>query len=159
MSGGTDDDYSERLVGRSPVTVRRRVLWGECDPAQVVYTPRFADYLVAAFGWFSRVVLDAEPPTLLEAQLGTPMKGLELTFHRTLRPHQIFEMTVLVGAIRDRTFDVMIGARDLEAHLVFEGRMSPIFIDRDRFSSVVIPPAFRGRLERYQAATSPASSR
>ena len=31
---------SEALISRAPVIVRRRVKWGECDPAGVVYTPR-----------------------------------------------------------------------------------------------------------------------
>ena len=155
MTDDLDDDYGERLVGRLPVRVRRRVLWGECDPAQVVYTPRFADYLVVAFGWFSRIVLDAEAPTLADAGVGTPAKGLELTFHRVLRPNQIFEMTVLVRAVREHTCDLTIVARDMEDRLVFEGRVSPIFIDRGTFGSIAIPSAFRARLEQYRAACAP----
>ncbi len=57
LSASLDEIMDERLLCRSPVKVRRRVRWGECDPAQVVYTPRFADYLAAAYSWFARLVL------------------------------------------------------------------------------------------------------
>lgn len=147
-----DEEYRERLVCRVPVTVRRCVLWGECDPAQVVYTPRFADYLVAAFGWFTRTVINAEAPTLSDLGLGTPAKGLELDFHRTLRPEQWFEMTVLLGAVRTRSFDLLVTARNDDGALVFEGRVSPILIERATFKSAAIPDVIRERLEAYRAA-------
>ncbi len=149
-----DDDYTERLVSRLPVTVRRRVLWGECDPAQVVYTPRFSDYLIAAFLWFQRIILDAGAPTLADANLSTPMKAMALEFHRTLRPDDIFEMTVLIGDIRSRTFDLDVTARTPAGETLFIGRMSPIFINRDQFKGVEIPSPFRERLEYYRAALS-----
>ncbi len=145
-----DDDSTEHLVSRLPVRVRRRVAWGECDPAQVVYTPRFVDYLVSAFGWFVKVVLNADAPTLLDAGLGTPMKGLELEFRQTLRPNQFFEMAVLVTELRQRTFDVAITARNTQDETVFIGRLSPIFIDRATFTSVAIPEPFASRIRQYR---------
>lgn len=153
MNEQGDDDYRERLVGRLPVRVRRRVLWGECDPAQVVYTPRFSDYLVAAFGWFSRTVLDAEAPTLAQANVGTPAKSMQIEFHHVLRPEELFEMTVLVGEIRNRTFDLTITGRGMDGQLLFVGKIAPIIVDRTSFRSVPIPDTFRDRLERYKAAT------
>ena len=38
----------EYLLSERPLTVRRRVRWGECDPAGVVYTATFADYAISA---------------------------------------------------------------------------------------------------------------
>ncbi len=41
--------------------VQRRVRWGECDPAEVVYTPQFAHYVVAAVDDFFQEVVGRAP--------------------------------------------------------------------------------------------------
>lgn len=144
-----DDEYGERLVSRMPVRVRRRVIFGECDPAQVVYTPRFADYAAAAGGWFTRVVLNAEEPKLATLGIGTPMKAMSMEFHHTLRPDDIFDMTVFVRDIRTRTFELDI-VGELDGRPVFNARIVPIMIDAKQFSSVAIPAEVQERLERYR---------
>jgi acyl-CoA thioesterase FadM len=144
-----DDDIGERLVCRAPVRVRRRVIFGECDPAQVVYTPRFADYAVAAGGWFTRTVLNAEEPKLATLGIDTPMKAMSLEFHYPLRPDDIFDMTAFVRDIRTRTFELDIVA-ELNGTPVFNARIVPIMIDSKLFTSVEIPPQVRDRLERYR---------
>lgn len=146
-----DEDFTERLVSRMPVRVRRRVLWGECDPAQVVYTPRFSDYAVAGANWFMRTVVNSEQPDLATLGVGTPMKAMSLEFHHTLRPDDMFDMVVTIGDIRTRTFELNIAA-DLGGKPVFNARIVPIMINAQEFTSVGIPAAMRERLERYQHA-------
>ncbi len=36
---------TEAVLADTPFVVRRRVKWGECDPAGVVYTPSFSEYV------------------------------------------------------------------------------------------------------------------
>ena len=45
-------DYSEQMISTLPVVVRRRVKFGECDPAGVVYTPIFSEYTLSTYQWF-----------------------------------------------------------------------------------------------------------
>lgn len=144
-----DDMFGERLLSADPVIVRRRVIWGECDPAQVVYTPRFADYLAAAYGWFSRVVLAGGLVAGDGAMLRTPMKALALEFHHVLRPEEMFDMTVYVLDVRQRTFDLLIRARSPEGEPRFEGRLSPIIVGAD-FRRVDMPASVRDALSVYQ---------
>lgn len=146
-----DDMTQERLVSNGPIIVRRRVRWGECDPAQVVYTPRFTDYLAAAFGWFLRVVMADVLVADDGSRLSTPMKALSLEFHRVLRPDDLFDMTVHVLDVRQRTFDLHIFARSLDNEARFEGRLSPIIVDKN-FRSVDMPARLRDALLAYQAA-------
>lgn len=145
-----DEITSERLLCRRPVTVRRRVIWGECDPAQVAYTPRFADYLIAAFDWFCRSVLSGDLTDEQGDYLITPMKALSLEFHRVLRPGDLFDMTVYVSAVRIHTFDLLVSARSPQGQLHFEGRISPIIVNQENFKSVSIPPGARQALVNYQ---------
>ena len=144
-------EYAEALIARRPVTVRRRVLWAECDPARIVYTGRFFDYISAAYHWFLRTVLNEGEP-LASFGLSTPIKAVTLEFHHVLRPDDWFEMVVRVSEIRTRTFDVEIAAK-LNENLAFTGRISPIFVDDATKVSCPIPEVFRNKLEVYRSAT------
>jgi acyl-CoA thioester hydrolase len=145
------EDYSERLVNRLPVTVRRRVRWGDCDPAGVVYTPVFAEYGVSGFNWLMDTLLGG--PLLRESErlgVSTPFKALSLEFRSPLWPDQMFDMVCGVSDIRSRTFDIEIRALDMERNDVFVGRLTPIFIARSERRSVPIPDEIRVRLEDYR---------
>lgn len=148
-----DWEATERLLGRAPVIVRRRVLWGECDPAGVVYTPRFGDYLASAFGWFVRAVLDDRLKLDDGTPLGTPMKALTLEFQRTLKVGDFFDMFVAIGEIRRRTFDVLITAKSPVGEVHFTGSLSPILIKGSTFETVELTPAIREALDAYKLAT------
>src|SRR5439155_20898499 len=37
---------TEQVIGTTPVVIRRRVKWGDCDPAGVVYTVTFGEYVI-----------------------------------------------------------------------------------------------------------------
>lgn len=151
LSASLDDFVDERLLCRNPIIVRRRVRWGECDPAQVVYTPRFADYLAAAFSWFSRIHLSDKLTADDGTRLATPMKALSLEFHHPLRPDDLFDMTVHVEAVRQRTFDLLIIAQSPSGEPRFTGRLSPALVDGS-FRSVNLPQPVLDGLSAYQAS-------
>jgi acyl-CoA thioester hydrolase len=147
----------DALVAVAPITVRRRVAFGDCDPAGVVYTPRFADYLISAFHWFMAVLLQGAEPEGPQ-DMATPMRGLELDFRRMLASGDWFEMRCYVTAVRTRTFDLRIEAVDASGQVAFVGRLTPIALDRTAGAAISLPPQLRRRLARYQAAYGPAST-
>src|SRR5690606_32632505 len=108
-----NDVISEELVGRTPVVVRRRVKWGECDPAGVVYTPMFSEYAVSAFQIFLGCLLGTPlQEKLREHDFNTPLRALQFDFKRSLYPEQLFDMTVRVRDIGTTTFRVDISFAD-----------------------------------------------
>jgi 4-hydroxybenzoyl-CoA thioesterase len=145
------------LIGVAPVTIRRQVEFGECDPAGIVYTPRFADYLLGAFHWFMAVLFqDIGRGAMPEA---TPMRGLELDFRAMLFPGDWFTMSVYVTSIRTRSFDLAIIARREDGTLSFLGRLSPISTDRATNDAVPLPYLLATRLRDYQSrAVAPAEA-
>lgn len=152
MIGPAQEDLeaTERLINRAPVIVRRRVIWGECDPAQVVYTPRYGDYLASAFMWFARTVLGDLLKLEDGTAIGTPMKAMTLEFHRPLKTDDYFDMIVEVGGIRNRTFDMDVKALSLTGQTHFTGRLSPILIKGSTFETIEITTALREALNAYQ---------
>lgn len=145
-----EQDYAEIVVGTRPLRIRRRVAWGECDPAGVVYTPRFSDYATSATLWFIKLILRPH----LSSDIGSPLKAMRYEFHRTLKPDELFEMRVGLLEIRHRTFDLEVRATDLDGGRRFTAITSPILVSRQTFVGVPIPDDVRAALESYRSSSS-----
>ena len=144
---------NEEVVSRVPLVVRRRVRWGECDPAGVVYTAVFADYVISAAELFYGVLFDTTPQRAKREQgFGTPTRALSFDFRLSLRPDDIFEITVTVGAITERTYVLDLLARTPQGDVVFAAQLTPVCVARDERRSIAIPDSFRDALQRYQRA-------
>jgi acyl-CoA thioester hydrolase len=144
---------TESVVRTEPFTVRRRVRFGDCDPASVVYTVRFSDYVVSAMDLFLSHLL--EGPYLEHlGDVTTPMKALSFVFRAPLRPNDEFDMVVTVPEIRTRTVDLAVRASLPSGERVFDALVTPICITTtsDR-RSVPIPDGLRSKLISYQQRT------
>jgi acyl-CoA thioester hydrolase len=148
-------DYSEKMISTLPVTVRRRVKFGECDPAGVVYTPVFSEYSLSAYQWFLQAMLGG--PMFSEMKrvgFDSPIKALTFEFRNMLVTEQVFDMTCKVTDIRTRTFDVEITGRSATAtpHDIYVSTLTPIMLSRSERRSIEIPAELRQKLEAYRAA-------
>ena len=151
-----DLDYSEKMISTLPVVVRRRVKFGECDPAGVVYTPVFSEYSLSAFQWFLAVMLGGPMwQELKRADLDSPIKAITLEFRNMLVTEQVFDMGCRVTEIRSRTFDLEVTGRSTteKPHDLFVGKVTPIMLSRSAKKSIEIPAALRQKLEQYRSAT------
>lgn len=155
--------YSPRedVVSHAPLILRRAVRWGECDPAGIVYTPRYTDYIVSAYQAFIGLMLgrsmhSAEHPS----PVGFPVRGIELDFRQPMPVDTRFDMEVRVGDVRARTFDLHITAWTLDNDgerrqlPAFLARITSITIDKAKFESVALPDTFRSKIAAYAEAHS-----
>jgi YbgC/YbaW family acyl-CoA thioester hydrolase len=144
---------TEQLISREPVIIRRRVKWGECDPAGVVYTATFSDYVISAAELFYGSLFDSTPQRAkVEQGFGTPTRALKFEFSRSLYPDDEFDMTVSVKDVRTRTYVLNVTARAPEGQVIFEADLTPICVGRDERRSIEIPANFRSALEQYRQA-------
>jgi len=146
------------VITAVPFTIRRRVNWGECDPAGVVYTPRFSDFVVEAYLSFSAHLFGSPlHERLRELDLGLPAKAMSMEFKQSLWPDQIFDIAVEVGGLRTRTFDLLFRATTPEGVRIFDAQFSPICVHHATRESRTIPADLRQRLESYRESTRLAS--
>lgn len=141
----------ESVISRVPFRVRRRVRWSECDPAGVVYTGKFVDFMLGAVNLFYANLLDT-PYRDFARTLGvdTPCRGLDMDFRGALWPEDEFTMTVTVAALRQSTFDLRVRAAQDDGREVFVARFTPICIPRGaERKSMPIPPAYREALQPH----------
>lgn len=150
---------TEYVLSESPFVLRRQVRWSDCDPAGVVYTGRFTDYVLSAVGFFHQHMAGYAAQSL-GAQHGvdTPCKGMDFEFVGTLWPNDVIDIGCAVGEIRTRSYDIHCVASKPDATLIFKARFSPICVRQDARLGTPIPDSLRQVLSRYTAAAAESTS-
>ncbi|VVE26056.1 thioesterase [Pandoraea cepalis] len=143
---------TEYVVSEQPFVVRRQVRWGECDPAGVVYTATFSDYVISIADLFYGSLFGGTPQAVKNRHgFGTPTRALTFDFHRSLWPDDAFDVTVEVAEVRNRTFTLLMTARKADNDIAFIARLTPICIQRGARESIEMPSVLRAALEQYRA--------
>lgn len=144
---------AEEVVGTAPLTVRRRIAWADCDPAGVVHTGRFPDFVLSAATLFRTFVLGAGWHERNRVdEVGSPAKALSLVFQSSLWPRDAIDIAVFVGAVRTRTIDMLMQAvRTDDRRPVFIARLTSICVTAaDRRVSAALPDAYRQAYAEYE---------
>jgi acyl-CoA thioesterase FadM len=153
----------EYVLSESPFVVRRTVRWGDCDPAGVVYTGRFPDYVLGALALFKDHIAGAngDDGSFLGKQhgVGLPCRGMSFDFSGTLWPHNVVDITCFVGNIRTRSFDMHCVGQRPTGEPVFNARFSPICVRADARVSTDIPESLRSTLQRFTQFTAEGTER
>lgn len=147
----------ESVVSRVPFVIRRRVRWADCDPAGVVYTGKFVEYMLGAANLFYANLTDLSYREFLQAVgVDTPCRGLDMDFRGALWPDDEFLLQVSVAALRQRSFDLRVRAWQASGREIFVGRFTPICIPKSgERKSVPIPPAYREALAQHLLQDTP----
>lgn len=144
----------EEVISKSPFRVRRVARWSECDPAGVVYTGHFTEYLLSAAHLFRRHLLgETWRETRDKLGVDTPNKAISMVFNGSLWPDDIFDIELRVGDIKTRTFSFEVSAfRADDRSSVFTGSLTAICVKADdRRISLPIPDLLRRRLEEARS--------
>ncbi|NVZ24672.1 acyl-CoA thioesterase [Pseudomonas gingeri] len=144
---------TEAVISRMPFIVRRRVKWGDCDPAGVVYTPVFGEYVISTAELFYEELLGMSPQHAKQFHgFGTPTRALAFDFRGSLRPDDEFDIEVQVSEVRSRSYVLTLTARTQVGDIVFVATHTPVCVARDERKGIVIPDVFREALLSYQSS-------
>jgi acyl-CoA thioesterase FadM len=147
-------DATEYLLSREPFIVRRTVRWGDCDPAGVVYTGRFTEYLLGAIAFFkSHMAGGSMHDMSRKFDVDLPCRGMSFDFTGTLWPGDVVDIRCVVGEVRTRSFDIECTAAKPDGTPVFTARFSPICVERTVRKGKPIPPELRDLLIRFQTSS------
>jgi acyl-CoA thioesterase FadM len=143
----------EYVLHEDPFTVRRTVRWADCDPAGVVFTGKFSDYVLSAVALFKEHIADATggPGKSLGElfNVGLPCRGMSFDFSGTLWPNDVVDIGCCVGEIRTRSFDVLLNAVTPDGRPIFTATFSPICVRTDARVGTDIPDSMRRALEQF----------
>lgn len=146
----------EYVRSHRPFVLRRTVKWSECDPAGVVYTGNFVDYVTGAMRAFLEHVLGQKPDAYaVEFGVDFPAKAISFVFDSSLRPEDKFDVEVRVAGIRNTTFELEFLGTQADGASCFTARMTTICVVPVQRRAIRVPDALREKLKPYFAGSVP----
>ncbi len=136
-------------VSRFPFLHRRRVRWGDSDPARIAYTARFGDFAMEAIEAFFQDRLGAGFYELnLDHGIGTPFVRVEFEFQSPLTPRDTLETEVRLARLGGSSAQFALTGRVGE-RVAFTGRLvcACVALDGAAMKPIPWPPRFRALLE------------
>ncbi len=113
-------------------TRKLTIEWGHCDPAGIVFNPRFFEFFDWSTALLVRAALGLEKSEMLAAYglAGIPLVDTRATFHRPSRFGEQVEIVSSVMSVGRSSFEV--GHRLFnDARLAVEGREKRVWAIRD----------------------------
>ncbi|MCW0233224.1 MAG: acyl-CoA thioesterase [Ferrovibrio sp.] len=139
-----------------PFAAARIVQWGECDPAGMVYTTQFLDYVMETLEAFWRDVIGYSFLRLhKELGFGSPTVSTKLDFQRALKGGDPFTVELRVEKLSRSTITYDFKGRNAAGEVCFTGTHVSCIVDEKILKSVEIPDTIRGPIEAYRRATTP----
>lgn len=141
---------AEYVLSSVPFVVRRTARWSDCDPAGIVYTGRYTEYLLDSARLFANHIADGDMAALARREgISTPARGMALEFMRPMEPGDVADIRYRVGEIREHSFELHCQASGGAGEPIFAGRCTLICNDRENKTKVPIPQALREALLRH----------
>jgi 4-hydroxybenzoyl-CoA thioesterase len=127
--------------------------WGDCDPAGIVFYPRYFALFDASTGALFASVLGMTKFEMLRhyAVIGFPMVDTRAQFHVPNRFGDVVRIETQVTALRRSSFDIAHRILRADGALSAEGAETRVWAakhpdDPDRIKSVPLPPDLVERL-------------
>lgn len=139
-------------MNASPFSYRRRVAWGECDPARISYAPRAIDYAIEAIEAWREAVLEVSWSELVDQyKLGVPFVRVECDYLRPLVASQVIQLRVWVARPERSSVKFIVVGEGGDGEPYFQVRLDECFVEKKTFFPAPIPLEFRQRIETYRA--------
>lgn len=143
----------EQIISLQPFIVRRRVAFRDCDPAGIVYTPRYLDPIATSAGdLFMAELIGPYGNRDKEVEgLETPAKAVTMVFHNPSRLGDLIDMRVSCSRIGKSTFEIMIEASSPENTALFDCRITLITVEQNPLRSIALPHHLVEKLQPYSS--------
>jgi uncharacterized protein (DUF924 family)/acyl-CoA thioesterase FadM len=139
------------VISRVPLTIRRRVHWGDTDTAQIGYTTKFVDFALEAAEYWWESVLDLDWYRLNVVQnLGVPIGGMKFDFTAPVIAGERLDLTVRVGRIGRSSLTLRIEGVKADGRRSFTAEITEVLVDREPMKSIPLPDDWRQRIEGYE---------
>lgn len=130
----------------SPFIVRRRVLFGDCDPGGILYTPRMAHFVVeAGLDFFRDRLGDGPERKMFDLGIAPPARALSIEFLKPITWDD--ELTIEVRAQEIRTHAIVLSFTGrVEGEMVFTSEITQVCISTESLRPVPVPDSIRQAL-------------
>ena len=137
-----------------PFYAERIVQWGKCDPAGMVYTTQFLDYVMETLEAFWRQVVGFDFQQLhLRHGLGAPTVRSHLDFQRALKAGEPFRVELRIASISRATIAFEFRGVNMAGETCFTADHVSCIVNAAKLKAESIPPFIREPMQAYQQAT------
>jgi len=154
------------IAEQKTITIHRTVLFGDCDPEGIVYTPRFSYFAVEAIQDALTLWLEDDPSDsnsnkpksgglrkLMGYDILPPARAFNLEFHHPVTWDDELSIDVSVDKITERSFSFAVKARLENSRissktniLAFTAHLTQVCMSRETNKSIPLPSKLKQRL-------------
>ncbi len=130
-----------------PFTTTRTILFGDCDPAGIVYTPRIAYFVIEAIHEFLSDRLDGEGLRKVFAMgILPPARALSIEFLSPMTWDEVISIEVGSEAPCTTSFGFVVEGRQASGEVTFRASMTQVCICPESKQPIALPDALRQAL-------------
>jgi acyl-CoA thioesterase FadM len=136
-------------VGRmsKTVVIKRKILFGDCDPEGIVYTPRFSYFAVEAIHDALSVWLKGPGlKTLMGFDILPPARALSLEFFYPITWDDELKMNVSVANVGEHSFSFLVEGFITNDISVFIANITHVCVSPDTKKVMKVPERLRALL-------------
>ncbi len=126
---------------------KRTVLYGDCDPAGAIYTPRVAHFVVEALLDFQASLLGGPAAReLLAMGVLPPARSMHIDFLALLTYDDEIELEVSCIEVGTTSFTCQVEATRRDKRVAFRARLTQVCVSPQSKRPVGLPPKLRAAL-------------
>jgi len=134
-----------------PFRTSRVVLFGDCDPGGVIYSPRVAHFVVeAGLAFLSHALEGPAARRLFSMNILPPARALSIEFLHPMVWDETIEIEVSAERIGEHSFTLLVSASNAEGNKTFRASTTQVTISPETRRPVPLPFELRAALERTQ---------
>lgn len=130
-------------------TTRQKIMFQHCDPAGIVFYPRYVEMFNAVVEeWFERGLGRSFAELVMERKKGVPTAHLEVSFKAPSRLGEVLELSLAVTKLGGSSVTCAIEA-SCEGEARIGGTVTLVHIDGARMRSEPWPDDLRAKIEKF----------
>lgn len=132
-----------------PFRTSRVILFGDCDPGGVVYTPRVAHFIVeAGLAFLSQALGGPAARRLFDMGILPPARALSIEFLHPMSWDEAIDIEVSVERVGEHSFTLSVSAANAEGAGTFRGTITQVTVSPQTMRPVPLPVELRAALEK-----------
>jgi len=134
-----------------PFQTSRVILFGDCDPGGVIYSPRVAHFVVeAGLAFLSHALGGPAARRLFSMNILPPARALSIEFLHPMVWDETIDIEVSAERIGEHSFTLLVSASNAEGNPTFRATITQVTISPETRRPVPLPRELRAALEQTQ---------
>ena len=134
-----------------PFKTTRVILFGDCDPGGVIYSPRVAHFVVeAGLAFLSHALGGPAARRLFSMNILPPARALAIEFLHPMTWDEAIDIDVSVDRLGEHSFTLLVSASNADGNATFRATITQVTISPETMRPVPLPLELRAALENTQ---------